>query len=161
MPKTGYTLSETALASEASAKTIRNWIDRDLVPFTKADQDEPDGWHRFSARTVLLFALTQRLVRHGLPVGDAVRLVETSRRLSPKGTLWRHRNTPAAAIPAAFANVTLFVWRTDDGEWRSVEGDPASDPDLPDTFIWVDLERVAATVAAALEDLGGDASQKS
>jgi hypothetical protein len=151
-----YTLSEAALASGASPKVIRNWLDRGQVPFAREDQDEPLAWHRFSVRTVFLFSVMKRLVDHGLPVDQSALLVSTSRRLSENDLTWRWKSTTPAVLVAAFTNIQLFVWRTADGELRSAEGDPTRQPNLPDTFVYVDLRRVAEAVADALADLDDD-----
>lgn len=147
-----YSFSAAALASGASPKAIRNWLDKGQVLLQANESREPGRWRRFSVWDVLRLAIVKRLVDFCLPVELASQWAGGV--LTPMNRALTFKNTPPAALAAGLANTILVVWRDGEAWDGQVIRVPGLEPKaIPDSYVTVDVARIAADVVAALEDI--------
>jgi hypothetical protein len=157
-----YAFSAAALASGASPKSIRNWLDKGQVSALEAEQERKGAaWRRFSVIDVLTFAIVKRLVDFGAPVEWAAMAAGDALGSCGTDLLRMYRNTPPAALAAGFSGATLVTWR----EGTNWNGQVLKVPDafpagISDAFLIVDLGAVCAAVVGALADLEQDGGER-
>lgn len=153
-----YTFSDAALASGASPKAIRNWIDKKQV-LLDADESRPSGkWRRFSVWDAVRLAYARRMIDSGVPVEFAGLMAGSL--LVPVMRLLSYKNTPPDALTAALRGTQLMMWPDRSG-WQTKivkHGDDPLDITLPAAFFYMDVGRVTEEVIEILKDIEeGDA----
>jgi hypothetical protein len=140
-------------AVETTPKTIRNWLQRDLVTLVS---EESGGWRMFCVLDVIMLTLVRHLVTHGVSVDEADGLtVDFILGRLPKTK--RPDQIPFTTIGAALRGWRLFVIR--DGEtWKYIPhfGPEAVDVDAS-VYVVVDITKIVARAVERLIEIAGNA----
>jgi len=150
--RNAFRIGEVAGAIGVPAKTLRNWLDRELIP---APDSNTDGWRTFSALEVAQLAITSKLVGFGLPIGVcafiAGEAVKTLLQKFPR-KIPQHIN-PLKVWRLHIVGYFLFVFPVD-GEWKFILEES---PDIGTTaFIRLNVSSVIDETQENLSKLAGN-----
>lgn len=147
-----FTFATAAMASGVPIKTLRNWLDRDQVLLDASPDRQKGKWRRFSHWDVLRLALAKPLVDYSVPVEFASLVVGGL--LTPLNLHLGYKNSPTRVLAISLQFTTLLAWRDARGWDIEILTIPGSSPtkELPESFIQIDVARIARRVQDALDE---------
>lgn len=141
--------SDAVYALETTPKSLRKWLQN---PDFRLISEQPEGeWKNFSFADIGCLAIMRKLVDFGVGVVDANEIASDviKHKLGP---LLKSKNMPPRALEAGFSNMTLAVWRDQDG-WRFDLLYPASDAPDEAAILFVRLGSVIKRAVSRASDI--------
>jgi len=110
--------SDAVHAMQTKPKTLRNWLQRNLVELDTPRSAGDQGWAEYSFTDIALLVLTKTFADFGFSVPDASTMARRTLDQAQQPFMSKPENAPAQIIYLWWAGRVLHVFRNPAGEWR-------------------------------------------
>lgn len=151
--------SDVVYAIETTPKSLRLWLQRDLVQIDTPQKDG-GGWAEYTFQDIAILALVRQLVHFGIDVSNASGIANKtmSDTFFNSARMARHPGKiPASAVGLLWTNRRLWIHRTTDGDWQLTIKNCWEDQPEPDAvYLTIDVHAVMQRAFERAEESAND-----